>query len=59
MEQYMDDYETYKRYSNLNCKCLVCSCKHHCGASCRCDTCPDCECEHCVTGNESVCHQLR
>ena len=50
-EDYMDDYESYKRLKSA-CKCLVCSCRHHCGTSCRCDTCPDCECQHCITNDE-------
>ena len=47
----MSDNDSYKRLEPV-CKCLVCSCKHHCGTGCDCDTCPDCECTHCVTNDE-------
>lgn len=49
MERYMDDYESYKRYTHSgNCKC---GCPAHCGHSClECDNCSDCECEDCLTG---------
>jgi len=46
MEKYMDDYENYKRYTQMKC---LCGCPAHCGHSCQdCENCPDCECEICV-----------
>lgn len=48
-EQYMDEFDSYKRFKAVDCKCDVCSCEHHCGQSCQdCETCPDCNCEHCA-----------
>lgn len=45
MEQYMDDFENYKRFTS---KC-ACGCKAHCDHSCQdCEYCPDCECPRCV-----------
>ena len=46
MEKYMDDYDSYKRYSD---KC-TCGCYKHCGSSCMTDDCEctDCECVKCV-----------
>jgi hypothetical protein len=50
MEQYMDDYNSYKRYTNAK-KCK-CGCHAHCGHSCMTDDCDctDCECESCLDG---------
>jgi len=46
MEQYMDDYDNYKRFNTLKCKCR---CLAHCGHSCQdCENCPDCECKECL-----------
>lgn len=42
MEQYMDDYHSYKRYTASHCKC---SCYAHCGHSCMTD---DCDCNECL-----------
>lgn len=48
MEKYMDDYDSYKRYTALKC---LCGCKRHCGHSCQdCEYCPDCECVECIKG---------
>lgn len=46
MEDYMDDYESYKRFKRL-CKCL---CDAHCGFACQTDgcLCEDCECPKCA-----------
>lgn len=44
MEQYIDDFGSYKRLTaNCACKCLP-----HCGNSCpNCDSCTECGCEEC------------
>ena len=47
MEQYMDDYENYKRFVR-NCKC---GCEMHCNQKCQnCNNCKECECEYCKEG---------
>lgn len=51
MEKYMDDYESYKRFTAVKCPC---GCKQHCGHSCQdCEYCPDCECVECVKGQSN------
>ncbi len=50
-KSYMDDYNSYKRYTNRNCKCR---CEAHCGNSCQdCEYCPDCECNLCQQNREN------
>ena len=50
MEQYMDDFENYKRFT-IKCKC---GCPAHCNQSCtKCEYCPDCECSDCVDLDKS------
>ena len=45
----MDDYDSYKRYTNTKCPC---GCPSHCGHSCLdCDNCTDCECKTCKEQN--------
>ena len=49
MENYMDNYEDYKRFV-AKCKCR---CPAHCGHSCQdCENCPDCECPKCSELND-------
>ena len=48
MEQYMDDYESYKRFTTPKC---MCGCIQHCNDTCdNCDFCKECECEECLNG---------
>jgi hypothetical protein len=50
MEQYMDDYDSYKRFTAFKCKCR---CLAHCGHSCQdCENCPDYECKECLEGQD-------
>jgi hypothetical protein len=44
MEQYMDDFQNYRRFTS---RC-ACGCDAHCDSSCRtCEACPECECVEC------------
>ena len=46
MEDYMDDYESYKRFKKM----CTCWCNPHCGFSCMTDgcECTECSCPECA-----------
>jgi hypothetical protein len=54
VKQWMDDYDSYRRFKTMGCNCLACPCPHHCGEQCvDCEICEDCVCKHCENYKKS------